>query len=93
MHRKMTRMAAAGLFSMAVLSDCVVYPSLGPSRWTSSHATHTPASRCQARSGSGSRAGWSVEGARPFVDMVGLADAGANPARHIKETPQEGQDG
>jgi DNA-binding XRE family transcriptional regulator len=85
MHRKMMRMAAAGHFPLAVLSDCVVYPSPGPSPLDLLPRTE------EGKPAPGTfRLGVNpgmvkLEGARPFVEMVGLADAGANPARHIKD--------
>jgi DNA-binding transcriptional regulator YiaG len=88
MHRKMMKMAAAGHFPLAVLSDCVVYPSPGPSPLDL--LPRTP----EGNPVPGTfRLGVSpgmvkLEGTQPFVDMVGLADAGANPARHIKDGEQ-----
>jgi DNA-binding transcriptional regulator YiaG len=85
MHRKMMRMAEHGRFPLAVLSDCVVYPSPGPSPLDLLPRT------AEGKPVPGTfRLGVSpgmvkLEGARPFIDAVGLADAGANPARHIKD--------
>ncbi|WP_326594522.1 telomere-associated protein Tap [Streptomyces sp. NBC_01803] len=85
MHRKMARMAAAGHYPLAVLSDCVVYPSPGPS----------PLDLLPRDPGTGKpapgvfRLGVSpgmvkCEGAREFWWAVELMEQKANPARHIK---------
>ncbi len=88
MHRKMLRWAtAADLFPIAVLSDCVVYPSDGPSPLDFlpvDPATGKPLT-------GGFRLGVSpgmvkCEGVQPFLWAAQMLDAGHNPARHIKGT-------
>ncbi|WP_165985913.1 telomere-associated protein Tap [Streptomyces sp. YIM 98790] len=87
MHRKMLRMAAAGHYPVAVLSDCVVYPAPGPSPLDV--LPHDPAT---GRPLPGTfRLGVSPgmvkhEGTMPFWRCAELLDQGANPARHIKDT-------
>ncbi len=86
MHRKMRKLAdAAGLFPLAVLSDCVVYPSSGPSPLDVLPRTEDG----KALPG-GFRLGVSPgmvkhEGTRPFLWAAEMLDAGDNPARHIKD--------
>ncbi|WP_404817280.1 telomere-associated protein Tap [Streptomyces thermolineatus] len=86
MHRKMRRLAeTAGLFPLAVLSDCVVYPSSGPSPLDL--LPHTPDGRPLPGT---FRLGVSPgmvkhEGTGPMLWAVDLLENGHNPARHIKD--------
>jgi len=86
MHRKMRKLAdAAGLFPVAVLSDCVVYPSCGPSP-----LDLLPRTEDGKPLPGGFRLGVSPgmvkhEGTRSFLWAAELLDAGHNPARHIKD--------
>jgi hypothetical protein len=89
MHRKMRKLAdGAGLFPVAVLSDCAVYPSSGPAPLDllpTDPATGKPLP-------GGFRLGVSPgmvkhEGTMPFWRCAELLDQGANPARHIKDDP------
>jgi DNA-binding transcriptional regulator YiaG len=86
MHRKMRKLAdTAGLFPIAVLSDCVVYPSTGPSP-----LDVLPRTEDGKPLPGGFRLGVSPgmvkhEGTRPFLWAAELLDAGDNPARHIKD--------
>ncbi|MER7400121.1 helix-turn-helix domain-containing protein [Streptomyces sp. NPDC000151] len=87
MHRKMLKMAAtAGLYPVAVLSDCAVYLSDGPSPLD--FLPYTP----DGKPAPGTfRLGVSPgmvkhEGTQSLVWAVELLDQGHNPARHIKGT-------
>ncbi|MGP3967690.1 telomere-associated protein Tap [Streptomyces sp. 6N223] len=91
MHRKMAKMAAAGRYPLAVLSDCVVYPSPGPSP-----LDLLPRRPDGAPVPGTFRLGVSPgmvkqEGIRPTWWAIDLMEQGANPARHIKDTTTEGQ--
>ncbi len=82
--RKLARFAAVGLFPVAVLSDCVVYPSDGPSP-----LDVLPRTPDGGPLPGGFRLGVSPgmvkhEGTKPFLWAAELLDAGHNPARHIK---------
>ncbi|TDC77642.1 transcriptional regulator, partial [Streptomyces hainanensis] len=85
MHRKMSRMAAAGRYPIAVLSDCVVYPGPGPSPLDV--LPRTP----EGRPVPGAfRLGVSpgmvkLEGVRELWWAAELLEQGHNPARHIKD--------
>ncbi|MCM2579955.1 telomere-associated protein Tap [Streptomyces meridianus] len=85
MHRKMARTAAAaGLFPVAVLSDCVVYPSDGPSPLDvlprSADGKPLPGTfRLGVSPGMVKH-----EGTQPMSWALGLLAEGHNPARHIK---------
>lgn len=84
MHRKMVRFAAAGLFPVAVLSDCAVYLSDGPSPLD--FLPRTPDGKPLP---GGFRLGVSPgmvkhEGTQPLLWAVELLEDGHNPARHIK---------
>lgn len=85
MHRKITKTAAAtGRYPLAVLSDCVVYPSPGPSPLDflplSGDGHVTPGSfRLGASPGMAK-----LEGTQPMMWAVELMEQGLNPARHIK---------
>lgn len=87
MHRKMRKLAHhAGLFPLAVLSDCVVYPSDGPSPLD--FLPRTPEGKPLP---GGFRLGVSpgmvkVEGVQTFLWAARMLDEGHNPARHIKDT-------
>ncbi|RSS56066.1 transcriptional regulator, partial [Streptomyces sp. WAC06614] len=85
MHRKMRKLAeAADLHPIAVLSDCAVYLSNGPSPLDL--LPLTPEGKPLP---GGFRLGVSPgmvkhEGTQPLLWAVGLLDEGHNPARHIK---------
>ncbi|MFK0172160.1 telomere-associated protein Tap [Streptomyces sp. NPDC090306] len=85
MHRKMLRTAeATGLFPLAVLSDCVVYPSPGRSPldflpYTTSGKPLPGSFRLGCSPGLAK-----VEGVQEVAWAVDLMEQGHNPARHIK---------
>ncbi|MFB6615735.1 helix-turn-helix domain-containing protein [Streptomyces sp. NPDC056367] len=85
MHRKMQKLAtAAGLHPIAVLSDCAVYLSDGPSPLD--FLPHTPDGKPLP---GGFRLGVSPgmvkhEGTQPLLWAVQMLDEHLNPARHIK---------
>jgi DNA-binding XRE family transcriptional regulator len=84
MHRKMVRFAAAGLFPVAVLSDCAVYLSDGPGPLD--FLPRTPEGKPLP---GGFRLGVSPgmvkhEGTQSLLWAVELLEDGHNPARHIK---------
>ncbi|TQJ37703.1 helix-turn-helix protein [Streptomyces sp. SLBN-115] len=85
MHRKLSNMAKmTGLFPLAVLSDCVVYPSPGESP----HAFLPYAASGKPQPG-GFRLGPTpglakLEGVQTMLWAVDLMEQGLNPARHIK---------
>ncbi|MFJ8584121.1 telomere-associated protein Tap [Streptomyces sp. NPDC093595] len=87
MHRKMLRLAeGAGLFPVAVLSDCAVYLSDGPGPLD--FLPRTPEGKPLP---GGFRLGVSPgmvkhEGTQSLMWAVRLLDEGHNPARHIKGT-------
>ncbi|MFJ8649291.1 telomere-associated protein Tap [Streptomyces sp. NPDC093546] len=87
MHRKMLRLAeGAGLFPIAVLSDCAVYLSDGPSPLD--FLPRTPEGKPLP---GGFRLGVSPgmvkhEGTQSLMWAVRMLDEGHNPARHIKGT-------
>ncbi|MFC5720632.1 telomere-associated protein Tap [Streptomyces gamaensis] len=86
MHRKMNKLASAGLYPVAVLSDCAVYPSAGPGPLD--FLPRTPEGKPLP---GGFRLGVSPgmvkhEGTQSFLWAAELLDAGHNPARHIKGT-------
>ncbi|WP_030997795.1 telomere-associated protein Tap [Streptomyces sp. NRRL F-5630] len=85
MHRKMLNMARmTGLFPLAVLSDCVVYPSPGPSPldilpYATSGKPQPGAFRLGPTPGLAK-----LEGVQSMDWAVDLMEKGLNPARHIK---------
>jgi hypothetical protein len=85
MHRKMANVAKAnGLYPLAVLSDCVVYPSPGPSPldflpYTTSGKPLPGSFRLGPTPGLAK-----VEGVQEMAWVVDLMEKGLNPARHIK---------
>ncbi|MFJ2478317.1 telomere-associated protein Tap [Streptomyces sp. NPDC087659] len=85
MHRKLNNMARmTGLYPLAVLSDCVVYPSPGDSP-----LSFLPYAASGKPQPGGFRLGPTpglarLEGVRPLLWAVGLMEQGLNPARHIK---------
>ncbi|MEU9230022.1 helix-turn-helix domain-containing protein [Streptomyces massasporeus] len=85
MHRKLLNMAAmTGLYPLAVLSDCVVYPSPGPSP-----LDFLPYAASGKPQPGGFRLGPSpglakLEGVQEMLWAVDLMEKGFNPARHIK---------
>ncbi|MFJ5611374.1 telomere-associated protein Tap [Streptomyces sp. NPDC093221] len=86
MHRKMRKFAAVGLYPLAVLSDCAVYASDGPSP-----LDFLPRAPEGKPLPGGFRLGVSPgmvkhEGTQDLMWAVELLDQGHNPARHIKGT-------
>ncbi|MCX4721981.1 helix-turn-helix domain-containing protein [Streptomyces virginiae] len=85
MHRKMANVAkATGQYPLGVLSDCVVYPSPGPSPLDflpySSSGKPLPGSfRLGTTPGLAK-----LEGVQEMAWAVDLMEKGLNPARHIK---------
>ncbi|MFG2290705.1 telomere-associated protein Tap [Streptomyces sp. NPDC048595] len=87
MHRKMTKLASVGLFPVAVLSDCAVYLSHGPSP-----LDFLPYTDDGKPLPGGFRLGVSPgmvkhEGTQDFLWVAAMTeDEQINPARHIKGT-------
>ncbi|GAA2616048.1 helix-turn-helix transcriptional regulator [Streptomyces roseoviolaceus] len=85
MHRKLRNMAAmTGLYPLAVLSDCVVYPSPGESP-----LDFLPYATSGKPQPGGFRLGPTpglakLEGVQSMLWAVDLMEKGLNPARHIK---------
>ncbi|WP_228473794.1 telomere-associated protein Tap, partial [Streptomyces calidiresistens] len=85
MHRKMRKTAEfTGLYPLAVLSDCVVYPSPGPSPldflpYSASGKPQPGAFRLGPTPGLAK-----LEGVQSMLWAVDLMEKGLNPARHIK---------
>ncbi|MFJ6852889.1 telomere-associated protein Tap [Streptomyces sp. NPDC091271] len=85
MHRKLVNMARmTGLYPLAVLSDCVVYPSPG-----ASPLDFLPYSASGKPQPGGFRLGpgpglAKLEGVQEMAWAVDLMEKGYNPARHIK---------
>ncbi|MEV2264571.1 helix-turn-helix transcriptional regulator [Streptomyces anulatus] len=84
MHRKMLKMSSVGLFPLAVLSDCVVYPA--PTRSPLDLLPYTTSGKPLPGS---FRLGVApglvkVEGVQPMDWAVDLMDKGTNVARIIK---------
>ncbi|MFF7191406.1 telomere-associated protein Tap [Streptomyces sp. NPDC008222] len=85
MHRKMLKMTEfTGLYPLAVLSDCVVYPSPGRSPldflpYSTSGKPIPGAFRLGPTPGLAK-----LEGVQPMAWAVDLMEQGLNPARHIK---------
>ncbi|GAA3759030.1 telomere-associated protein Tap [Streptomyces tremellae] len=85
MHRKLRNMATmTGLYPLAVLSDCVVYPSPGPSPldflpYAASGKPQPGAFRLGPTPGLAK-----LEGVQSMLWAVDLMEQGYNPARHIK---------
>ncbi|MFF7903718.1 telomere-associated protein Tap [Streptomyces sp. NPDC007920] len=85
MHRKLLNMSRmTGLFPLAVLSDCVVYPSPG-----ASPLDFLPYAASGKPQPGGFRLGPTpglakLEGVQPMLWAVELMEKGLNPARHIK---------
>ncbi|MFF5256567.1 telomere-associated protein Tap [Streptomyces leeuwenhoekii] len=85
MHRKLLNMARmTGLYPLAVLSDCVVYPSPG-----ASPLDFLPYAASGKPQPGGFRLGPSpglakLEGVQELLWAVDLMEKGYNPARHIK---------
>ncbi|MEV6190318.1 telomere-associated protein Tap [Streptomyces albidoflavus] len=85
MHRKLNNMAKmTGLFPLAVLSDCVVYPSpaespLGFLPYAASGKPQPGAFRLGPTPGLAK-----LEGVQSMLWAVDLMEKGLNPARHIK---------
>ncbi|MFF7311615.1 telomere-associated protein Tap [Streptomyces sp. NPDC008137] len=85
MHRKLLNMSRmTGLFPLAVLSDCVVYPSPGDSP-----LAFLPYAASGKPQPGGFRLGPSpglakLEGVQSMLWAVDLMEQGLNPARHIK---------
>ncbi|WP_238431846.1 telomere-associated protein Tap [Streptomyces cavernae] len=85
MHRKMAKLAALiGLYPLAVLSDCVVYASSGPSPldFLPRNGDGTPV---YGTFRIGANPGFcKLEGVQEMAWAVDLIEQGYNPARHIK---------
>ncbi|MEU6688363.1 helix-turn-helix domain-containing protein [Streptomyces sp. NPDC046832] len=85
MHRKLTNMAKmTGLYPLAVLSDCVVYPSPGASPldflpYAASGKPQPGAFRLGPTPGLAK-----LEGVQSMLWAVDVMEQGYNPARHIK---------
>lgn len=85
MHRKMANMVkATGMYPLAVLSDCVVYPSKGPSPldflpYSTSGKPLPGVFRLGPTPGAAK-----LEGVQSMAWAVDLMERGYNPARHIK---------
>ncbi|MEU1510447.1 hypothetical protein [Kitasatospora sp. NPDC005748] len=83
LHRKLRKMAAdTGLHAFAVLSDCAVFASPGPSALdilALPDGTLTTSLRLGVSPGL-----VKFEGSRPMAEVVELLADRANPARHIK---------
>lgn len=85
MHRKLNNMVKmTGLYPLAVLSDCVVYPSPG-----SSPLDFLPYAASGKPQPGGFRLGPTpglakLEGVQSMLWVVDLMEKGLNPARHIK---------
>ncbi|MGW5070663.1 telomere-associated protein Tap, partial [Streptomyces cyaneofuscatus] len=85
MHRKLRNMAdMTGLYPLAVLSDCVVYPSPG-----TSPLDFLPYAASGKPQPGGFRLGPTpglakLEGVQQMLWAVDLMEQGLNPARHIK---------
>ncbi|MFI6254392.1 transcriptional regulator, partial [Streptomyces sp. NPDC051016] len=85
MHRKMANMVkATGMYPLAVLSDCVVYPSAGPSPldflpYSASGKPLPGVFRLGPTPGAAK-----LEGVQSMAWAVDLMERGYNPARHIK---------
>ncbi|MEU9271785.1 helix-turn-helix domain-containing protein [Streptomyces sp. NPDC048251] len=85
MHRKLTNMVKlTGLYPLAVLSDCVVYPSPGASPldflpYAASGKPQPGAFRLGPTPGLAK-----LEGVQSMLWAVDLMEQGYNPARHIK---------
>ena len=85
MHRKMRKLAElAGLYPLGVLSDCVVYPSPGPSPLDFlPRDEHGRLVAGAFRIGAGPGLA-KLEGVQETAWAVDLMEQGYNPARHIK---------
>lgn len=85
MHRKLLNMSRmTGLYPLAVLSDCVVYPSPGPSP-----LAFLPYAASGKPQPGGFRLGPSpgmakLEGVQEMLWAVDLMEKGLNPSRHVK---------
>ncbi|MGW4758461.1 telomere-associated protein Tap [Streptomyces chartreusis] len=85
MHRKLSNMAKlTGLYPLAVLSDCVVYPAPSPSPldflpYAESGKPIPGAFRLGPTPGLAK-----LEGIQSMLWAVGLMEKGLNPARHVK---------
>jgi hypothetical protein len=85
MHRKLLNMSRmTGLYPLAVLSDCVVYPSPGPSP-----LDFLPYAASGKPQPGGFRLGPSpgmakLEGVQEMLWAVDLMEKGLNPSRHVK---------
>ncbi|MER6154361.1 transcriptional regulator [Streptomyces sp. NPDC001868] len=92
LHRKTARLAAlTGLHPLAVLSDCVVYASRGPSplHFLPSNGDGTPV---YGTFRIGASPGFcKLEGVQDMAWAVDLMEQGYNPARHIKGDGHDAQ--
>ncbi|MFB7609858.1 telomere-associated protein Tap [Streptomyces gardneri] len=85
MHRKLANMAKlTGMYPLAVLSDCVVYPaaSASPLDFLPYAESGKPIPGAFRLGPTPGRA--KLEGAQPMAWAVDLMEQGYNPARHIK---------
>ncbi|MFE5709611.1 telomere-associated protein Tap [Streptomyces sp. NPDC056501] len=85
MHRKLANMAKlTGMYPLAVLSDCVVYPaaSASPLDFLPYAESGKPIPGAFRLGPTPGRA--KLEGAQPMTWAVDLMEQGYNPARHIK---------
>ncbi|MFE6070098.1 telomere-associated protein Tap [Streptomyces sp. NPDC056525] len=85
MHRKLANMAKlTGMYPLAVLSDCVVYPaaSTSPLDFLPYAESGKPIPGAFRLGPTPGRA--KLEGAQPMTWAVDLMEQGYNPARHIK---------
>ncbi|WP_254645915.1 telomere-associated protein Tap [Streptomyces malaysiensis] len=86
MHRKMAKLAElTGLYPLGVLSDCVVYPSPGPSPLDLLPQHGDDGKPVYGTFRLGATPGLcKVEGVQPMATAVDWMEQGYNPARHIK---------
>ncbi|TDC03903.1 transcriptional regulator, partial [Streptomyces sp. 8K308] len=93
MHRKMMRMAEAGRYPIAVLSDCVVYPATSASPIDLLPRDATSGKPLPGVFRLGVSPGMvKLEGAREFWWAAQVMEQGHNPARHIKESDSRGDE-
>ncbi|GAB2891402.1 telomere-associated protein Tap [Streptomyces mayteni] len=93
MHRKMAKMAAAGRYPLAVLSDCVVYPAATPSPTDLLPRDATSGKPLPGIFRLGVSPGMvKLEGAREFWWAAQVMEQGHNPARHIKDDDSRGDE-
>lgn len=87
MHRRMRRMAEHGHYPLGVLSDCVVYPSAGPSPLDLLPAGGDGQPLAKGVFVLGAAPGRvKHEGTMTLLAAVEMLDQGGNPAQHVKGT-------